>query len=358
MRPAEILLDLDALRHNYALARRLGGGKALAILKADAYGHGAVTCARALEPEADGFGVACIEEALELRRAGIRAPILLLEGFFQADELALIVEHNLWTVVASRWQVQALADFTAAARPITAWLKLDSGMHRLGLSEQEFRHAHAQLAALTHVEVPVLMTHFARADELDIPRTQEQYTAFTRASAGLPGQTSLCNSAALLGWPQVRGDWARPGLMLYGANPLYPQHNQGTNALRPVMTLQSRIIAVRELAAGEPVGYGAQFVTPRPSRIGVVALGYADGYPQLAPNGTPVLIDGTPGQLVGRVSMDMLTVDLTDHPQAGLGSLVQLWGQHPGISELAATCRTSAYSLLCGRKRVPCTSLK
>jgi len=354
MRPAEALLDLDALRHNYALARRLGGGKALAIIKADAYGHGAVTCARALAHEADGFGVACIEEALELRHAGIDAPILLLEGFFQADELPLLVEHRLWTVAASRWQVQALAEFTAAARPIQVWLKLDSGMHRLGLSEPEFRHAHAQLAALTHVEVPVLMTHFARADEADIPRTLEQHATFTRATVGLPGQTSLCNSAALLGWPQVRSDWARPGLMLYGANPLHPQHTQGTAALRPVMTLQSCIIAMRELAAGEPVGYGAQFVTQRPMRIGVVALGYADGYPQLAPNGTPVLIDGVPGQLLGRVSMDMLTVDLTDHPRAGLGSVVQLWGTHPGISELAAACRTSAYSLLCGRKRVPC----
>jgi len=354
MRPAEVLLDLDALRHNYALSRRLGGGKALAIIKADAYGHGAVTCARALAHEADGFGVACIEEALQLRRAGIDAPILLLEGFFQADELPLIVEHRLWTVAASPWQVQALAEFTAAVSPIQVWLKLDSGMHRLGLSEPEFRHAHAQLAALAHIEIPVLMTHFARADEVGNPRTLEQHIAFTRATAGLPGQTSLCNSAALLGWPQVRGDWARPGLMLYGANPLYPQYTADTAALHPVMTMQSRVIAVRELATGEPVGYGAQFVAERPRRIGVVALGYADGYPQLAPNGTPVLIDGAPGQLLGRVSMDMLTVDLGGHPHAGLGSLVQLWGTHPGISELAATCRTSAYSLLCGRKRVPC----
>jgi len=357
MRPARARIDLDALVHNCRIARQLGGARVLAVVKADAYGHGAVMCASALDTEADAFGVACIEEALALRRAGIKAPILLLEGFFHADELPLIVEHRLWTVVASRWQVQALADFTLAARPVTAWLKLDSGMHRLGLSEAEFRHAYAQLVALVHIEIPVLMSHFARADEADHPRTLEQHAAFTRATAGLPGQTSLCNSAALLGWSQVRGDWARPGLMLYGANPLYPQHNQGTAALRPVMTLQSRIIAVRELGAGEPVGYGAQSVTPRPMRIGVVALGYADGYPQRAPNGTPVLIDGTPGQLLGRVSMDMLTVDLTDHPQADLGSVVQLWGTHPGISALAATCHTSAYSLLCGRKRVPCTAI-
>jgi len=357
MRPAEALLDLDALRHNYALARRLGGGKALAIIKADAYGHGAVTCARALAHEADGFGVACIEEALELRRAGIDAPILLLEGFFQADELPLIVEHRLWTVAASLWQVQALAGFTAAQRPIQVWLKLDSGMHRLGLSAAEFRHAHTQLAALAHIEIPVLMSHFARADELGNARTLEQHSAFIHARAGLPGQTSLCNSAALIGWPQVRGDWARPGLMLYGANPLHPQHTQASAALRPVMTLQSRVIAVRELAAGEPLGYGAQFVAERPMRIGVVALGYADGYPQRAPNGTPVLIDGAPGQVLGRVSMDMLTVDLTAHPRAGLGSLVQLWGSHPRIDALAAACNTSAYSLLCGRKRVACTPL-
>lgn len=352
MRPAQALIDLEALRHNYRLARQLGGGKALAIVKADAYGHGAVNCARALQDEADGFGVACIEEALELRQAGIRGPILLMEGFFDAAELPLIVEHDLWTVVSSFWQLEAVEAFTTGAT-LHIWLKLDSGMHRLGLSTEEFRDAHARLSALPHVAPLVMMSHLARADELDSNRTHEQLDVFTRAIAGLEGETSLCNSPALLGWPDVRSDWVRPGLMLYGADPLYPQPSPHAVQLRPVMTLQSRVIAVRDLAVGEPLGYGARFVADKPTRVGVVAMGYADGYPQFAPNGTPVLIDGVPGQLIGRVSMDMLTVDLTDHPQAARGSIVQLWGNAPTISELAPRCNTSAYRLPCSLKRTP-----
>ncbi|MFC6840298.1 alanine racemase [Xanthomonas theicola] len=351
MRPARALIDLDALRHNYRLARQLGGGKALAVVKADAYGHGAVACARALQAEADGFAVACIEEALELRQAGIAAPILLLEGFFDADELPLIAEYRLWCAVASPWQVDAIAAY-AAPQPLCLWLKLDSGMHRLGLAPALFCAAHARLSALPQVAQLVLMSHFACADELDSARTLEQAQVFRQASAGLAGETSLCNSPALLGWPQLRSDWGRPGLMLYGADPFAAAADL-PGQLRPVMTLQSRIIAVRELAAGEPVGYGARFVAPRPTRVGVVAIGYADGYPQFAPNGTPVLIDGAPGELIGRVSMDMLTVDLTAHPRAGLGSEVQLWGAQPRIDTLAARCGSSAYRLLCGLKRAP-----
>ncbi len=352
MRPAQALIDLEALRHNYRLARQLGGGKALAVVKADAYGHGAVACARALQDEADGFGVACIEEALELRQAGIRGPILLMEGFFDAAELPLIVEHELWTVVASRWQLEAVEAFRTDAT-LHIWLKLDSGMHRLGLSPEEFRDAHARLSALPQVAPLVMMSHLARADELDSNRTGEQLAVFNRAIEGLAGETSLCNSPALLGWPQVRSDWVRPGLMLYGADPLYPQPSPHAAQLRPVMTLQSRVIAVRELGVGEPLGYGARFVAEQPTRVGVVAMGYADGYPQFAPNGTPVLIDGVPGRLIGRVSMDMLTVDLTDHPLAGQGSIVQLWGNAPTISELAPLCNTSAYRLPCSLKRTP-----
>ncbi|MGN0864366.1 MAG: alanine racemase, partial [Stenotrophomonas koreensis] len=278
MRPAHAVIDLDALRHNYRLARQLGGGKALAIVKADAYGHGAVRCAQALAAEADGFGVACIEEALELRQAGISAPIVLLEGCFEADELALVAAHDLWPVVSTPEQVQALCEWRGEAA-LTVWLKLDSGMHRLGLDPAQFRAAHARLSALPQVAQIVMMSHFARADELDSPRTAEQLAVFAAATAGLAGQTSLCNSPALLGWPQVRSDWARPGLMLYGADP-FAQATATSAGLRPVMTLRSKIIAVRELAAGEPLGYGARFVAQAPTRVGVVAMGYADGYPQ------------------------------------------------------------------------------
>lgn len=351
MRPAHALIDLDALRHNYLLARELGGGKALAVVKADAYGHGAVRCAQALAAEADGFAVACIEEALELRAAGISNPIVLLEGCFDADELPLVVEHDLWPAVATPEQVDALAALHTDAR-LTVWLKLDSGMHRLGLDLIQFRAAHARLSALPHVASIVMMSHLARADELDSPRTGEQVALFKQAIAGLDGQTSLCNSPALLGWPQVRSDWVRPGLMLYGADP-FPQATDASAQLRPVMALRSRIIAVRELAAGEPLGYGARFVAEVPTRVGVVAMGYADGYPQFAPNGTPVLIDGQRGRLIGRVSMDMLTVDLGGHPEAGIGTPVELWGSQITLGELAPLCATSAYRLPCGLKRVP-----
>ena len=351
MRPARALIDLDALRSNFRLARELGGGrKTLAAVKADAYGHGAVACARALDGEADAFGVACIEEALELRAAGITSPILLLEGFFDADELPLIVQHSLWFAVAAPWQVDAVEAFQTDVT-LQIWLKLDSGMHRLGLAPAEFRAAHARLSALPQVAPMVLMSHMARADELDSPRTREQADLFAATIDGLAGETSLCNSPALLGWPDVRSDWVRPGLMLYGANPLQ-KHNAFTERLRPVMTMQSKIFAIREIAAGEPVGYGARFVAERPTRVGVVALGYADGYPQFAPNGTPVQIDGQPGHLIGRVSMDMLTVDLTDLPQAGVGSTVTLWGEAPRLDVLAPVCNVSAYQLPCAVKRV------
>ncbi|GAB3047785.1 alanine racemase [Stenotrophomonas tumulicola] len=351
MRPARALIDLQALRSNYRLARELGGGKALAVVKADAYGHGAVRCAQALEADADGFAVAAIEEALELRAAGIRAPILLLEGFFEASELPLIAEHDLWTAVGSPWQVDALAAYEGPAA-ITVWLKLDSGMHRLGLDVAAFRAAHARLSALPQVAGVVMMTHLARADELDSERTHEQAATFAEAIKGLPGETSVCNSPALLGWPDVRSDWVRPGLMLYGANPLAAA-SALTARLRPVMNMRSKVIAERWIEAGEPVGYGARFVASERTRVGVVAMGYADGYPQFAPNGTPVVIDGQPGVLIGRVSMDMLTVDLTTHPQAGVGSDVELWGgQALSLSELAPRCGVSAYQLPCAVKRV------
>ncbi|NIJ67704.1 alanine racemase [Xanthomonas sp. 60] len=351
MRPARAVIDLDALRANYQLARELGGGKALAVVKADAYGHGAVRCAQALEAQADGFGVATIEEALELRAAGIAAPILLLEGFFEASELPLIAAHGLWTAVASPWQVEALAAFDSPVA-LTVWLKLDSGMHRLGLDVAGFRAAHARLRVLPQVGEIVLMTHLARADELDNARTLEQAATFASAIDGLQGQTSVCNSPALLGWPGVRSDWVRPGLMLYGGNPL-PAGTALTSRLRPVMNMRSRVIAERWIEAGEPVGYGARFVAPARTRVGVVAMGYADGYPQFAPNGTPVVIDGAAGALIGRVSMDMLTVDLTPHAQAGVGSDVQLWGGDAlPLAELAPRCGVSAYQLPCAVKRV------
>ncbi|MCG4452681.1 MULTISPECIES: alanine racemase [unclassified Pseudomonas] len=351
MRPARALIDLQALRHNYRLAREVTGAKALAVIKADAYGHGAVRCAQALEAEADGFAVACIEEALQLREAGIRGPILLLEGFFEADELALIEQHGFWCVVHSLWQLEAI-ERSSVGTPLTVWLKMDSGMHRVGLHPADYQAAYRRLLASGKVAKIVLMSHFARADELDCPRSTEQLAVFEQARQGLAAEISLRNSPAVLGWPQIPSDWVRPGIMLYGATP-FEQTQAVAAQLQPVMTLESKIISVRELPADEPVGYGARFVTERPTRVGVVAMGYADGYPRHAPTGTPVLVDGLPSRLIGRVSMDMLCVDLSDLPGAGLGSRVELWGRNILASDVAIRAGSIPYQLFCNLRRVP-----
>ncbi|KJZ36465.1 alanine racemase [Pseudomonas fluorescens] len=351
MRPARALIDLQALRHNFRIARELTGAKALAVIKADAYGHGAVRCAQALEAEADGFAVACIEEALELRAAGIRAPVLLLEGFFEADELALIVEHDFWCVVHSLWQLEAI-EKAALSKPITVWLKLDSGMHRVGLHPKDYQDAYQRLLASGKVAKVVLMSHFARADELHEQASAEQVAVFEAARKGLSAEVSLRNSPAVLGWPQIPSDWVRPGIMMYGATP-FEEANTVAARLQPVMTLESKVICVRELPAGEPIGYGAKFITPKPMRVGVVAMGYADGYPRHAPTGTPVLVAGQRSQLIGRVSMDMLCIDLTDVPQAGLGSTVELWGKNILASDVAAAADTIPYQIFCNLRRVP-----
>lgn len=351
MRPARALIDLDALRHNYQLARELSGARALAVVKADAYGHGAVRCAQALEAEADGFAVACIEEALALREAGIGAPILLLEGFFETDELALIDQHDLWCVVHAQWQIEAIEQ-AQLSKPLSVWLKLDSGMHRVGLHPSDYQQAYRRLLASGKISKIVLMTHFARADEPECERTAEQLAVFQQAREGLAAEVSLRNSPAVLGWPKVPSDWVRPGIMLYGATPFEQAQEQAARLL-PVMTLESKVISVRELPAGEPVGYGARFVSERPTRVGVVAMGYADGYPRHAPTGTPVMVDGQPTRLIGRVSMDMLTVDLTDLPQAGLCSRVELWGKQVLASDVAMAAGSIPYQIFCNLRRVP-----
>lgn len=350
MRPARALINLQALRNNYQVARKLSADKALAVVKADAYGHGAVACAQALHDIADGFAVACIEEALELRVAGVTKPIVLLEGFFHQDELPLIANHDLWCVVHTAWQLDALLQ-AELSQPLTVWLKMDSGMHRVGFFPSEYRSVWQQLQANKNVAAIVLMTHFAQADQLDSARTTEQYKIFTDTVAGLSAALSISNSPAIVAWPEIRSQWSRPGIILYGGQPMAIQeHNTGQ--FQAVMTLQSRIIAVRELPAGEPVGYGAQFVAKQPVRVGIVALGYADGYPRHAPSGTPVAVDGYRTQLLGRVSMDMLAVDLTGLEQTGVGSCVELWGEQVSVDEVAACAGTISYELLCNVKRV------
>ena len=351
MRPAHALIDLSALRHNYRLAKSLTGCRALAVVKANAYGHGALQCAAALNDEADGFAVSSIEEALDLREAGHRQPIVLLEGWFEAAELELIYRHDLWPVVHHHGQ---LADLREAnlSRPLHIWLKLDSGMHRTGFSVAEYPQIWRELQNSGKVASLTKITHLARADEPETGRTEQQLASFAQATAGLDGPASLSNSAGVLAWPDAYGDWVRPGIMLYGSSPFGFVQEQATQ-LRPVMQLDSRVIAVHQIAAGEPIGYGSRFVTSRPSRIGVVAMGYADGYPRHAPDGTPVLVDGQRTCISGRVSMDMLTIDLTDLPTSGLGSHVRLWGDGLDAGEVASCAGTISYQLFCNLNRVP-----
>lgn len=328
------------------------GRKVIAILKANAYGHGQLVVARALD-DADAFGVAFLEEALELRNGGIEKPITLLEGFFGAHELPFLVRYGLWTVVHHEAQVEAL-ERARLDTPIKVWLKIDTGMHRLGFDPDQVRAMHQRLSACKSVQQPVnFMTHFASADVPEDPQTQEQLACFRRLTEGLGGEHSLCNSAGTLAWPEAHGDWIRPGVMLYGVSPMEgsvgPDHE-----LQPVMTLESQLIALRRVEAGERIGYGGSYRVPTATHIGVVAIGYGDGYPRHAPTGTPVLINGREVPLVGRVSMDMITVDLGAEPVGQVGDRVVLWGQGLPVERIAAHAGTIGYELLCGvTRRVP-----
>ncbi|MGR4067287.1 alanine racemase [Billgrantia sp. C5P2] len=363
-RPLVADIDLDALRHNYALARELAGdSRALAVIKADAYGHGAAECARALESLPEGqrppaFAVACLEEAEALREGGVEAPIVLLEGIFEAQELARVEALGLWMAVHSEWQVRALLAYRPA-RPIPVWLKVDSGMHRLGFPPEQAVAVWERLAAAPPcVTGLMLMSHFATADALDSTYFDSQLACMRALAKRLDAPLCLANSPATLAWPQAHGSWVRPGVMLYGSDPL-ERPSEASRRLEPVMTLRSEIIAVRDLAVGEPVGYAGRWRAPRPSRIAVVACGYGDGYDRHAVDGTPVLVAGQRTVLAGKVSMDMLTVDVTDIPEADIGTEVVLWGRSRhgavlSVDEVARHCDTISYTLLTGiLPRVP-----
>ncbi|MDN3553476.1 alanine racemase [Halomonas almeriensis] len=358
-RPLTADIDLDALRHNYLLARDLAPqSRSMVVLKADAYGHGLVACARALADLAPAFAVACIEEAELLRDAGITTPIALLEGFFTADELTRIDELDLWTVVHSDWQVEALLAYRPA-RPLHVWVKVDSGMHRLGFMPGRVAVVWERLAGATQQVGDLhLVSHFATADQADTHDFQRQMGLLQRLADDLQAPTCLANSPATLSRPQSHADWNRPGVMLYGSDPLEVP-NAFSQRLRPVMTLSSEIIAIRHLATGERVGYGGRWQAGRASRIAVVACGYGDGYDRHARDGTPVLVGGQRTELAGKVSMDMLTVDITDLPEADIGTEVTLWGRAANgevltVDEVARHCDTISYTLMTGvLPRVP-----
>lgn len=349
-RAATATINLNAIRSNYRLAKSVAPEQnAIAVIKADAYGHGAVIVAEALKDEVDAFAVACIEEALELREAGITLPILLLEGFFSTDELETICRNDLWCTIHSLEQLDTLSQFRTE-HVMTVWLKMDTGMHRLGIDPECYTDAYNKITALPHVKKVVLMTHFSSADELDLNFTERQTQIFERNTATINAPVSLANSAAILAHNYASRDWQRPGIMLYGATP-FTKSQPLADQLQPVMSLTSEIIAVHDLEPGEAIGYGRTWVCEQPTRVGTVAMGYADGYPRHAKNGTPVIVDGHESRLIGRVSMDMLTVDLSHIPEAKTGSKVELWGENLAASEVAKHCDTIPYTLFTGITR-------
>ena len=351
-RPIRATIDLSALRSNFAVARHNAGAARLwAVIKANAYGHGLKRAARSLDDLADGYALLDIADAVALREAGLRQPILLLEGFFAVDELPLLAEYGLTPVLHTLEQVEMLVSISLPAR-LPVCLKINTGMNRLGFSGEEFHAVLNALETAPQVSGVTLMTHFADADmERGIAW---QMARFAEITQGCDRPVSLANSAALLRFPETRIGWARPGIMLYGSSPFPEQESAERLGLRPVMTLSSEVIAVQELRAGDRVGYGGLFAADKDMCIGIVACGYADGYPRHAPSGTPILVEGRRTRTVGRVSMDMVMVDLDGIPQAGIGSPVVLWGEGLPVDDVAASAGTVSYELLCAlTQRVP-----
>ncbi len=346
-RPIQASFDLAALKNNVAVARRHAGGAAMmAVIKANAYGHGLLRVARTLT-DAAGFALLELDDAVRLRDAGYHQRILLLEGFFSVAELPEIEHHGLSIMMHCREQLQMLKTLRTDKK-IDVYLKFNTGMNRLGFPATDADRVIEELSALPCVGEIVLTTHFSDAE--GVSGIEWQMREFEGCVARPGYARSLANSAALLRFPDARGDWVRPGLMLYGASPL-----QDTNALKlglkPVMTLKSAIIAIQQIKRGDSVGYGGLFLADRPMRIGVVACGYADGYPRHAHNGVPVLIEGVSVPMAGRVSMDMLCVDLTDVPHARVGSPAVLWGEGLPVEAVAAAAGTVSYELLCALAR-------
>lgn len=345
-------IHLGALRRNLERVReRAGGAKVMAIIKADGYGHGLERVARALA-DADAFGVAALGDGLRLRAAGIASRIVVLSGPDEAADLAEFRRLRLDAVVHHDSQLRWL-ETDRDPRALRVWLKLDTGMHRLGLTPDDAVRAHARLRALANVVPEVaLMTHLAASDEFENDLTARQIAAFDAATSGLSGARSLANSAAVLGWPQARGDWVRVGGLLYGLS-VIPEKTGVDLGFEPAMTLSTKVISVKQLKKGESIGYAATWQCPEDMPIGVAAIGYGDGYPRSAPSGTPVLVNGMRAAIVGRVSMDLIAIDLRNAPNAEVGDRVVLWGRGLPVEEIAAQAGTISYDLTCGMtKRV------
>lgn len=345
--PIRAVISRGAWQRNLARLRQAApDARMLAVIKANAYGHGAVQAALTLA--ADAYGVARLGEALDLRAAGIADPIVLMEGVFSPDELSLALEHRFDLVVHSSHQIDWLeARATDDEAPaIVVWLKINTGMNRLGFNQVDATTAYSRLRALALVKEIRLMTHFATADESAHPLTERQLARFEATAPGMQALRSLGNSAGILKGSATQGEWVRAGIALYGSSPT-AERTAASLGLEPVMCLESEVIALRALAVGESVGYGATWIAARPTRLAVVAAGYADGMPRSCPSGTPVLIRGQRAPLVGRVSMDMITVDVTDVPNVAIGDRAQLWGNDLSVDEIARCAGTIGYELLC-----------
>lgn len=344
-RPTYMKIDLAALTANFERVRDLAPNKSIiAMVKANAYGHGVSRIAHALK-NADAFGVASLEEGLILRDAGIIQPIVLIEGVFHPEEIREAARQRFSLVVHHAPHVEML-EKVKVDLPFTVWLKINTGMNRLGIDPDQFQEIYQRLLSIPAVKKPIgLMTHFAEADLVDSDETLKQLEIFNRVTANHTGPRSLANSAAIISCKESHGDWVRPGLMLYGGSPFSNQSGLD-HGLKPVMTLGSRLIAITNVKKGSRIGYGGTFTAPEDMLIGVVGVGYGDGYPQFAKNGTPILVNGVECELVGRVSMDMLTVDLRKMPSAQIGDPVVLWGEGLPVERVAKSSGTSAYEIL------------
>ncbi|WP_234495087.1 alanine racemase [Vibrio maritimus] len=345
MKAATAHINLDALAHNLArIKQKAPNSKVMAVVKANGYGHGLRHIAKNAEG-ADAFGVARIEEALQLRASGVVKPILLLEGFYSANDLPVLVTNNIQTVVHCYEQLDALEQAELEG-PVVVWLKVDSGMHRLGVREEQYQEFVERLHRCDNVAKPLrYMSHFGCADELENPMTKQQIELFLSLTEGCNGERSMAASAGLLEWQPSQLDWVRPGIIMYGVSP-FGDKTAAEMGFKPVMTLKSHLIAVRDVKIGESVGYGATWTSERDTKVGVIAIGYGDGYPRTAPNGTPVLVNGRKVPIAGRVSMDMLTVDLGPDALDRVGDEAILWGEELPSEEVADHIGTIAYELV------------
>jgi alanine racemase len=338
-------INLKAIKSNYLYAKSLApNSKAIAVVKADAYGHGAIEVATYLEETVDAFGVACIEEAIELRELGLeKKPILLLEGMFEFCELELLEKYELMPVIGSASQLQWILN-AKLAKPIKVFLKYDSGMSRLGFHEAEFIQALHVLESSNNIAKIVLMTHFSKADEPYDIFTQNQIDNFNRIAKETGHPSSVANSAGIVAWRNSHKQYNRPGIMLYGSSPFSEARYQKN--LVPAMTLSSALISIKDFKKGQGIGYGSRFICECDMQIGVVAVGYADGYSRHAKDGTPVFINGARAKIAGRVSMDMTTIDLTGIPNPKIGDRVEMFGENIGINEVAEFSNTISYEIL------------